>query len=50
MTSDDHEKLIIRPKSNYDLSLPSGNSVYGRKVKSKTFLVVTLISFVYTMM
>jgi uncharacterized protein YyaL (SSP411 family) len=27
MTSDTHEKLIIRPKSNYDLSLPSGNSV-----------------------
>jgi len=27
MTSDDHEKLIIRPKNNYDLSLPSGNSV-----------------------
>ena len=27
MTSDDHEKLIIRPKSNYDLSLPSGNSI-----------------------
>jgi len=27
MTSDDHEKLIIRPKSNYDLSMPSGNSV-----------------------
>ncbi len=27
MTSDDHERLIIRPKSNYDLSLPSGNSV-----------------------
>lgn len=27
MTADDHEKLIIRPKSNYDLSLPSGNSV-----------------------
>ncbi len=27
MTSDDHEKLIIRPKSNYDLYLPSGNSV-----------------------
>ena len=27
MTSDDHEQLIIRPKSNYDLSLPSGNSV-----------------------
>ena len=27
MTSDTHESLIIRPKSNYDLSLPSGNSV-----------------------
>ena len=27
MTSDKHEQLIIRPKSNYDLSLPSGNSV-----------------------
>ena len=27
MTSDDHEKLIVRPKSNYDLSMPSGNSV-----------------------
>ena len=27
MTSDDHEQLIIRPKNNYDLSLPSGNSV-----------------------
>jgi len=27
MTSNNHEKLIIRPKSNYDLSLPSGNSV-----------------------
>lgn len=27
MTADDHEELIIRPKSNYDLSLPSGNSV-----------------------
>ena len=27
LTSDSHEKLIIRPKSNYDLSLPSGNSV-----------------------
>ena len=27
MTSDNHEKLIIRPKSNFDLSLPSGNSV-----------------------
>ncbi len=27
MTSDSHERLIIRPKSNHDLSLPSGNSV-----------------------
>ncbi len=27
MTSDNHERLIIRPKSNYDLSVPSGNSV-----------------------
>lgn len=27
MSSDTHESLIIRPKSNYDLSLPSGNSV-----------------------
>ncbi|MDH3488777.1 MAG: thioredoxin domain-containing protein [Nitrosopumilus sp.] len=27
MTSDNHENLIIRPKSDYDLSLPSGNSV-----------------------
>ena len=27
MTGDEHEKLIVRPKSNYDLSLPSGNSV-----------------------
>jgi hypothetical protein len=26
-TADDHEKLIIRPKNNYDLSMPSGNSV-----------------------
>ena len=26
-TSDKHEKLIIRPKNNYDLSMPSGNSV-----------------------
>jgi len=26
-TSDNHEKLIIRPKNNYDLSMPSGNSV-----------------------
>jgi len=27
MTSDDHAKLIIRPKSDYDLSVPSGSSV-----------------------
>jgi hypothetical protein len=26
-TADNHERLIIRPKSNYDLSMPSGNSV-----------------------
>lgn len=26
-TADDHEDLIIRPKNNYDLSMPSGNSV-----------------------
>lgn len=26
-TSDDHEKLIIRTKNIYDLSLPSGNSI-----------------------
>jgi len=26
-TADNHEQLIIRPKSNYDLSMPSGNSV-----------------------
>ncbi|MCH7649376.1 MAG: hypothetical protein IIA83_12335 [Thaumarchaeota archaeon] len=27
MTADNHEKLIIRPKNNHDLSLPSGNSI-----------------------
>ncbi len=27
MNADNHEDLIIRPKSNYDLSVPSGNSV-----------------------
>lgn len=26
-TADNHEQLIIRPKNNYDLSMPSGNSV-----------------------
>ena len=48
MTSDDHEKLIIRPKSNYDLSLPSGNSVSAFVLlrlyhlsQEKTFLEIT---------
>ena len=27
MTSDLHEQLIVRPKNNHDLSLPSGNSI-----------------------
>ena len=27
MNEDGHETLIVRPRSNYDLSLPSGNSV-----------------------
>ncbi len=27
LTSDDHEQLIVRPKSLYDLAIPSGNSV-----------------------
>ena len=26
-TSDDHEQLIVRTKSLYDLAIPSGNSV-----------------------
>ena len=48
MTSDDHEKLIIRPTSNYDLSLPSGNSVSAFAMlrlyhlsQEKTFLEIT---------
>jgi len=48
MTSDDHEKLIIRPKSNYDLSLPSGNSVSAFALlrlyhlsQEQTFLEIT---------
>ena len=48
MTSDNHEKLIIRPKSNYDLSLPSGNSVSAfvmmrlyHMSQDKTFLEIT---------
>ena len=51
MTSDSHEKLIIRPKSNYDLSLPSGNSVssfamlrlYHFSQKSKFLEITTKI-------
>ena len=39
MTSDEHEKLIIRPKSNYDLSLPSGNSV-------SAFVMLETVSFI----
>jgi len=30
MTADNHENLIIRPKSTHDLSLPSGNSVAAK--------------------
>ncbi|MDH3395633.1 MAG: thioredoxin, partial [Nitrosopumilus sp.] len=48
MTSDEHEKLIIRPKSNYDLSLPSGNSVSAFAMlrlyhlsQEQTFLEIT---------
>ncbi|MDH3794460.1 MAG: thioredoxin domain-containing protein, partial [Nitrosopumilus sp.] len=49
MTSDEHEKLIIRPKSNYDLSLPSGNSVSAFLMlrlyhlsQEQTFLEITI--------
>ena len=49
MTADNHEKLIIRPKSNYDLSLPSGNSVAAHLMlrlyhltQEKKFLDVSL--------
>ena len=49
MTSDNHEKLIIRPKSNYDLSLPSGNSVSAFAMlrlyhlsQEKIFLEITI--------
>ena len=49
MTADNHEKLIIRPKSNYDLSLPSGNSVASHLMlrlyhmtQEKKFLDVSL--------
>jgi len=47
-TSDNHEKLIIRPKNNYDLSMPSGNSVAAHVLlrlhhltQDKQFLEIT---------
>jgi len=47
-TSDNHEKLIIRPKNNYDLSMPSGNSVAAHVLlrlhyitQNKQFLEIT---------
>jgi len=47
-TSDNHEKLIIRPKNNYDLSMPSGNSVTSHVLlrlyyitQNKQFLEIT---------
>ena len=49
MTADNHEKLIIRPKSNYDLSIPSGNSVAAAAllrlhhlVQEKNFVDISL--------
>ena len=49
MTADNHEKLIIRPKSNYDLSMPSGNSVAANSLlrlyhltQEKKFLDISL--------
>lgn len=48
-TADDHEKLIIRPKNNYDLSMPSGNSVAAHSLlrlyhltQEKRFLDISL--------
>ncbi len=48
-TADDHEKLIIRPKNNYDLSMPSGNSVAASSLlrlyhltQEKKFLDISL--------
>jgi hypothetical protein len=48
-TADDHEKLIIRPKNNYDLSMPSGNSVAANSLlrlyhltQEKRFLDISL--------
>jgi len=47
-TSNDHESLIIRPKNNYDLSMPSGNSVASgillrlhHLVSEEKFLTIT---------
>ena len=47
-TSNDHESLIIRPKNNYDLSMPSGNSVASgvllrlyHLVHDEQFLIIT---------
>ena len=47
-TSDNHEKLIMRPRSNYDLSMPSGNSVAAYMLlklyhltQNKQFLEIT---------
>ena len=47
-TSDNHEKLIMRPKNNYDLSMPSGNSVAAYMLlklhhltQNKQFLEIT---------
>ena len=49
MTDNTHEKLIIRPKSNYDLSMPSGNSVAAYSLlrlyhltQEKKFLQISL--------
>ena len=49
MTDNTHEKLIIRPKSNYDLSMPSGNSIAAYSLlrlyhltQEKKFLEVSL--------
>jgi len=48
MTADNHEKLIIRPKNNYDLSLPSGNSIAASSllrlyhlIQQKNFLEIS---------
>lgn len=48
-TADDHENLIIRPKNNYDLSMPSGNSVAANSLlrlyhltQEKRFLDISL--------